>query len=256
MKPLRAAWLLGLVVMAGCVGTLYVTCPGCIDRGRINDACEWTGDTAFPVDASNAPHRKHLVSDAHIAEELAIRHADVEFGRRFGVEHHGGLIEGGRFRRECLSRMLLAIESNHRVTSVQVQLARGQRNWIFDVSVSLLFLPLYIVGVITAIRSVSRRFSADERFARWVAAGLASIVISFLGLQCLRLWGAVWEVIRVGNGHMTSIREASQNGWMHHVDGQLVGGILLFWFVALCWSALASAEHATEDRHPHGILLR
>ena len=256
MKSLSVAWLLGVVVMAAGVSTLYVTCPGCIDRGRINSACEWAGDTAFPVDVSNAAHQKHLVSDAHIAEELAIRHADVEFGRRFGVEHHGGLIEGGSFRRECLSRMLLAVESNHRVTSEQVQVARGGRNWIFDLSVSLLFLPLYIVGVIRATRWVSRRFSPDERLARSVATILASIVVSFLGLQCLRLWGAVWEVIRVGNGHMTTMREASHNTWMHHVDGQLVGGILLFWVVALCWSRLHSLEHATEDGHPSGVLLR
>jgi hypothetical protein len=151
--------------------------------------------------------------------------------------------------------MLLTIESNHRVTSEQVQFARGQRNWIYDVSVSVLFLPLYIVGVIRATKWVSRRFSPDERFAGWVAGGLTSIVVSFLGLQCLRLWGAVWEVIRVGNGHMTSIREASQNTWMHHVDGQLLGGILLFWVIALCWPALGSVEHATEDHHPHGVLL-
>lgn len=256
MKSLRAALLLGLAVMAGGVSTLYVTCPGCIDRGRINSACDWTGDTAFPVDASNAAHQKHLVSDAHIAEELAIRHADVEFGKRFGVEHHGGLIDGGSFRRECLSRMLLAIESNHRVTSEQVLVARGRRNLIFDVSVSLLFLPFYIVGVIAATRWVSRRFPPDERFARWVSAGVGSIVVSFLGLQCLRLWGAVWEVIRVGNGHMTSIREASQNAWMHHVDGQLLGGILLFWVVSVCWSALGSVEHGTDGREPPGVVLR
>ena len=47
---------------------------------------------------------------------------------------------------ECLSQMLHAIENNHGVTSAQVHLARGQRNWTFDVAVSLLFLPLYLLG--------------------------------------------------------------------------------------------------------------
>jgi hypothetical protein len=123
MRPVLAGWLLGLVAIVGGVWATYVTCPGCVDRTRINSACEWTGDTAFPIDPRNAAHQKHLVSDAHIAEELAIRHADVEFGRRFGVEHPGGLIDGGRFRGECLSRMLHAIERNHGVTSEQVHLA-------------------------------------------------------------------------------------------------------------------------------------
>jgi len=85
---------------------------------------------------------------------------------------------------------------------------------------------------------------------------MASVAFSFLGLQCLRLWGAVWEVIRVGNGHMTSMRAASQSRWIHHVDGQLIGGILLFWLVALWCSRLASVEHPSEDRHSHVALLR
>jgi hypothetical protein len=258
MRSLHGLWLPGVVAlaMAGGAGTTYVTCPGCIDRSRINSVCEWTGDTAFPIHPGNATHQQHLVGDAHIAEELAIRHADVEFGRRFGVEHHGGLIDGGRFRRECLSRMLHAIERNHGVTSEQVDLARGRRNRTFDVAVSVLFLPLYVLGSIAASRWVWRRFSADEPAARLVAAGMVSVAVSVLGLQCLRLWGAVWEVVRVGNGHMTSIRAASQNGWMHHVDGQLIGGVLLFWLVALCYSRPGSEEHPNEDRHPHGALLR
>lgn len=129
--------------------------------------------------------------------------------------------------------MFHAIENSHGATSEQVQLARGQRNWRFDVAVSLLFLPLYLFAAIAASRRLSRRFSSDERFARFVATGMVAVAVSFLGLQCLRLWGAVWEVIRVGNGHMTSLRTASRTAWMHHVDGQLIGGVLLFWLVAL-----------------------
>jgi hypothetical protein len=256
MRPLLAVWLLGLATMAGGVSATYLTCPGCIDRSRVNSGCEWTGDSAFPIDPRNAAHQTHLASDAHLAEELAIRHADVEFGRRFGVEHHGGLLDDGRLRGECLSRMLHAIENSHGATSEQVQLARGQRNLIYDVAVSLLFLPLYVLAAIAASRWVSRRFSTDERFARLVATGMASVAVSFLGLQSLRLWGGLWEVIRVGNGHMTSIRAASQTAWLHHVDGQLIGGMLLFWLVALCCSAAGAVERASEERHPQGVLLR
>ena len=255
MRALRAAWLPGLVAVVGGVWATYVTCPGCIDRSRVNSACKWTGDTAFPIDPQNAASQKHLVGDAHLAEELAIRHADVEFGRRFGVEHHGGLIDGGRFRRECLSRMLHAIENNHGVTAGQVALARGQRNWIFDGAVSLLFLPLYVLGAVAASRRLSRRFANDERRVRLVATVVVSVAVSLLGLQGLRLWGAVWEMIRVGNGHMTSIRAASQSGWVHHVDGQLLGGSLLFWLVALCCSTAGAVERPSEDRHPHNVLL-
>ena len=110
MRPLLALWLLGLVAMVGGVWATYATCPGCIDRSRVNTECEWMGDSAFPIEPQHADHQKHLVGDAHLAEELAIRHADAEHGRRFGVEHHGGLLDGGRFRGECLARMFRAIE--------------------------------------------------------------------------------------------------------------------------------------------------
>ena len=254
MTRLLTPWVLALVAVSAGSWLTYVSCPGCIDRSRVNTSCAWTGDTAFAVDPQNAAQRKHLAGDAQLAEELAIRHADAEYGRRSGIEHHGGLIDDGRFRRECLSRMFQAIENNHGATPEQVQLARGQRNWTFDLAVALLFLPLYLLGAIAASRKLSRRFSADEPFARFVATAAVSVAVSFLGLQCLRLWGAVWEVIRVGNGHMTSIREASRNGWMHHVDGQLIGGILVFWLVALWWFRAGSVPHSNEAPRPHGVL--
>lgn len=243
--------------MSGGVGATCVGCPGCIDRNRVNKTCEWTGDTAFPINPQNAAHQKHLVADAQLAEELAIRHADAEFGRRFGVEHHGGLIDNGRFRRECLSRMFHAIENNHDVTSEQVRVARGQRNRTFDLAAGLLFFPLYSLGATVACRWLSRRFSSDERYVGLVATGLASVVVSFLGLQFLRLWLAVWEVVRVGNGHMTGIRAATYNRWsQHHVDAQFIGGILLFWLIALfSYRIVSDDEHSTDVRGPRGILL-
>jgi hypothetical protein len=257
MRASRAAWLVGLLVMAGGASTTYVTCPGCLDRDRMNKACEWTGDTSFPIDSRNSAQHKHLVSDAQLAEELAIRYADLEFGRRFGVEHHGGLLEGGRIRNECLARMFGAIEAMHGVTAEQVQAARGQRNWIFDGAVAVLFLPIYVLGSIAASRWLSRRLSTHDRLVRLIAAGIASVAFSVLGLQFLRLWGAVWETIRVGNGHMTSMRAASQTRWMHHVDGQLLVAILLFWLVALCCSRVWAAEVAgDEDQRPYGAILR
>ena len=164
MRPSLAAWLLGLVALVGRGLGHVCDLPG-LHRPELGSiaSASGAGDAAFPIDPRNSAHQKHLVSDAHIAEELAIRHADVEFGRRFGVEHHGGLIDSGRFRRECLSRMRHAIENNHGVTSEQVQLAGGQRNWTFDVAVSLLFLPLYLLGAIVASRWLLRRFSSDEQ---------------------------------------------------------------------------------------------
>ena len=255
MKRLLPLWLLILVALVGGAWGTYVSCPGCIDRNRVNQTCEWTSDTVFPIDPQNAAHQKHLVADAQLAEELAIRHADAEFGRRFGIEHHGGLIDNGRFREECLSRLFRSIENNHHVTPEQVRVARGVRNRTFDLAVVLLFLPFYSVGATVASLWLSRRFASDGRLVRWVAAAVASVTVSFLGLQFLRLWGAVWEVVRVGNGHMATIRAASYTRWsQHHFDALFIGGILLFWLIALCCYRIAWDEHSEAGRRPQSIL--
>jgi hypothetical protein len=138
--------------------------------------------------------------------------------------------------------MFSAIEDNHAVTSEQVRRARGQRNHIFDLAASLLFLPLYSLAATISGRWLCRRYS-DERNVRLVATGILSIGVSLLGLQALRLWLAIWEVVRVGNGHMTSIRAASYSRWPHqYVGADFVVGILLFWLIALYCRRTVSAD--------------
>src|SRR5881397_3483428 len=81
-----------LVVIAAFTGVGTARyCPGCLDRGRVNKGCQWTGDSAFPIDWQNTAHRRHLIADAQLAEDLAIRYADAEFNRLYGYEAHGGL---------------------------------------------------------------------------------------------------------------------------------------------------------------------
>jgi hypothetical protein len=243
---LTLSTLLALAICAGALAT-YEHCPGCIDRSRTNKTCDWTDDTSFSVDYNNASHQAHLVADAQLAEELAIRYADAEFGRRFGVEHHGGLLDGGTFRRECLSRLFDAIENNHGVTSAQVQFARGQRNGSFDFAVALLFLPFYSLGAFVASRWLFTRFSSEGRFVALVATVMVSIAVSVLGLQSLRLWSAVWETIRVGNGHMSSMRAASYTRWNHQYPGaEFIAGILLFWLIAF-WCYRVLSHKPTRD---------
>src|SRR5690606_15489158 len=102
-----------------------------------------------------------------------------------------------------------AVELAHDASSEQVQASRGERNATYDTAVSLLFVPFYLAGAAYVARRVNARFAADVLAVRLTALGLMSAVTALLGAQCFRLWGAVWEVHRVGNGHMTSIRAAS-----------------------------------------------
>jgi hypothetical protein len=49
-------------------------------------------------------------------------HSDAEAGSRSGGDHHGGLLDQGRFREACLPRMFSEIEASHAVAADEVQL--------------------------------------------------------------------------------------------------------------------------------------
>jgi hypothetical protein len=235
MRRLVAPSLILLVaVFSGIVFARH--CPGCIDPDRVNKACEWTRDTVFPIDWNNPAHQQHLVGDAQLAEDLAIRHADAEFGKRFGIEHHGGLIDDGHFRDDCMTRLVAVIATNHDVTMGQIALARGERSWLFDTAVAVSFLPLFILGAVVTCSHLSRRFSTENRSVRAVAIGLTSLIAGFLGLQGGPLWGAVWEAIRVRNGHMSLFRSAIYTRWTnHHVSAIFVALVVTFCIGAIFW---------------------
>jgi hypothetical protein len=238
---------------------LVLVTAACIDRSRVNAACEWTSDSGFPIDPHNPAHRQHLVADAQLAEELAIRYADAEHLRRFGYEGHGGLIDRGGVRNECMARLVSAIERNHAVTPDQIAAARGQRNRLFDAAVGLSFLPLYCGGAAIACLAMRRRFQSDHPRVRLAVTFLTSAAISFLGFQLLQLWSGLWEVGRVGNGHMSSFRAATHDVWSHqHVGVLLAGGVLLFWLVAMLCDRIGPIDDGSgaDVRHPQALLLR
>jgi hypothetical protein len=83
--------LLVFAAMSGCPLSTHVICPACIDHERDNSRCEWIGDTPFLLEPGNPAHQRHLVHDAQLAEGLAVRFADAEHKRLYGIEHHGGL---------------------------------------------------------------------------------------------------------------------------------------------------------------------
>lgn len=241
---MRQAVILSVLLLSATVAGLATAarCPSCLDSHRVNKTCTWSGDSTFPIDPQNEGQQTHLVADVQLAEDLAIRYADAEFLRLYGYEAHGGLIDHHRVLNECMASLVAKIESNHAVTSAQVALARSQRDLLFDTVAAVSFLPIYLFGAAVASRRLDRRFSADQPIVRWCAVGLASAAASALGFQLIQLWLAVWEAVRVRNGHMSMFRAATHDRWPHtHAGALLVGGILAFWLVAMAWRRIPRA---------------
>lgn len=205
-----------------------------IDPSRVNSTCAWSGDTSVPVRWQNAAGREHLVRDAQLAEDLAIRYADTEHKRRFGYQGHGGLINHGQLVNECMASLAAAIERNHGVTAEEVQRARGQRSVAFDTAVAVVFSLAYCFGVSIVARRLRIRFANDARAIRAAAIALVSVPTAALGVVLGQIWSMVWESFRVGNDHMSMFRAATPlSPWNQHGGAVWVLAIVLFWIAAL-----------------------
>lgn len=235
MRFALPSWLLIVAWAAAGVGGTYLACPGCVDRSRANSRCEWTGDSVFQIDSRDTTHRRHLRSDAQLAEEIAVRYGDAEHPHRYGAEAFSAHEKNVQAQIACRARLDVVIEDTHGVTAQQVAIARGARNWVFDLLVVLSFLPLYgfaLSRVCGRLRNVLR---ADALAVRVLAMALGSVISSSLGLLAFRLWWTLIEGMRVGNpqGHF-GIRAAALNYWSHLYVGALLGaGMLLFLIVAM-----------------------
>jgi hypothetical protein len=211
---------------------LAVCASGCIDRSRLNATCEWTRDSAFPLDLNRPADRRHLVADAQLAEGLAVRYADTEHLRRYGYAGHGGLIQHGQVVRECMARMVAVIERSHGVTPEQINAARGQRDERFDATVMLSFAAAYVVAAIAAARWIRRRFVDAPAAIAVAITTAASIALSALGMQLGAIWTAIWEAARIGDDHLGTFR-AARVPWGQHAGEIFAAGVVIFWVTSL-----------------------
>jgi len=245
-----------LILLAPAIAVV-VAVAGRVDRTRVNVACEWTSDPAFPIDLQKPSDRQHLIIDAQLAEDLAGRYADVEHGRLTGFAGHGGLIDNGRLVRECMARLSTIIEHAHGVASADLLEARRQRNRWFDMGVWLSFLPAYWFAASSVFSWIYRRFSAGQSYLILALTGLAALVVSFLGVQFGDMWSTTAEMFRVGNDHIGGHRGAYPP-WGHHIGDLYVAGVLLFWLIALVKFLRTSPadDPTTNVMQPQGLVLR
>jgi hypothetical protein len=152
------------------LAVISLCCAGCVNVPH-NPTCAWSDEAAMSLDLNTAAHRRHLGADARVAEELAIRYADVSRGHRSG--HFEGTDEYRRTRDQCLAALAREIASRHRIQPSQVADAVGQRDARLDASVMVVFTALFGLAANGLARRLRERFPPGERWATLLSTAAA-----------------------------------------------------------------------------------
>lgn len=227
MRRPRAVWL--------AAGTcLCIALPACGPRERVNARCEWTGDSGGALDLSRSEDWQHLVTDAQLAEDLAVRYADAAEAR--GI--------GRRERARCMGTLMATIRARHGVTEAGLQRARAHRDPTFDRAVLASFLVLFTIGGCLACGMVCRRYVADPRVVRVSAAALTTLAAGALAVPLSSQWITAWELVRVGNDHLSASRAAKMPA--EPLEAIAIAGVVVFSITALL------SERRARRSDPHG----
>lgn len=161
------------------------------------------------------------MADAQLAEDLAIRYDDAEEAR--GI--------GGPVGAHCLASLVTIIRVRHGVTEVDVKRARAHRNAGFDRAVLGSFVVLFTIATGFACRMTHRCYLTDPPGIRMGAAALVALAAGALAVPLSGLWIVTWELVRVGNDHLSAARAAKMPG--EPVLAILMAAVLALSLVAL-----------------------
>ena len=221
---------------------LGVCSAGCAARERFNNDCEWTHDPASPGVAQPAVRQRHLIEDVTVAEEIAIRYADVRKGRRSG--HFEGPTAYAGARQECMAMLFAKIAVDHHITEPQVRDQLGRRESTVDVAIGLAFAALYTFVASRIAGGIVGAFQPGKWTLISLAAVLmASVAVSAAGILSGELWSGLAESIRLGTTHMSY--RADRLPWRHHRVVLFLAGILIFWL--LSWRRQRERSNASAQ---------
>jgi hypothetical protein len=207
---------------------------GCVRRDGRNSDCRWPGEGSdHPVSA------RHLSADAEFAEELAIRYADVHFGRRTPNASENYPAE----RDQCMARLFAEIGKEHGVPVEQVAAALGQNRGYIDLAEILPFELLYVLAAILSARMIWRRYApAEDGWAPGIAMALfVSVALAAGGTLHGEMWNWSVETHRIGNNHMSY--RADRLFFARHRLELFVAAFMIFWLAAIHAARRVRLEH-------------
>ena len=221
-----------------CLAVLLCS-AGCVTRDRLNAECRWTGDVARPLDLHDRSDDRHLLDDVTLAEELAIRAADVRRGHRSG--RFDGDVSYAAARESCMGTLFEVIAASHRVPPTDVRARLGRRVPSVDLVIFGSFAAFYALAAIAVTRRLGIGYLPERRLTSVTALLVASLAASAIGVVAGELWSLLAEGIRVSSNNHMSYR-AVRIPWLHHRLAIFAAGVVLFWIVALLLSGTAGLE--------------
>jgi hypothetical protein len=207
---------------------------GCIRRDGLNSDCRWPGETS-----KNRVTARHLSADAEFAEELAIRYADVHFGRRTPNASEDSPAERDR----CMEGLFAEIAKEHGVPVEQVSASLGQNRAYIEMGEVLSFELLYILVAIVAARMIWRRYPpVEDGWAPGITMALfASIAIAVGSNMLGEMWNWIVETHRIGNNHIRY--RANRLFWARHRSELFAAALMIFWLAAISAARRFRLEH-------------
>ncbi|PYR01212.1 MAG: hypothetical protein DMF96_00825 [Acidobacteria bacterium] len=144
--------------------------------------------------------------------------------------------------------MLFEIVANHHgVSTGQVRDALVYRRTSVDLFVLAVFVVFYIAVANAIVRSMFHSVPSDGPWLRSLATAVTACGVGAGGVVLFGLYSATYEMIRIGNTHMSY--RGGRSPWNQHQSELLVGGVILFALVA----AYRHARDRAESRESQTI---
>ena len=216
----RVAVFVSVFVLAGC----GANAPYAAD-------CAWPPHERRPLSIVTSADARHLADDAQIAEDIAIRHADL-------VEGTAGR-EPGRYRQvreTCKAALFAQVSDQHAVSRDEVARAVAHRRSWLDAAVMLAFAAIYGLIARVVAQRLFRGAMADSLALSVAITLVTALALSFVGVLAGGVWSGLIESLRVGNGHISY--RVERVPWRQYPVPLFISGVALFMCVAATtWKA-------------------
>ena len=202
---------------------------GCAANAPLAPVCRWLPDhPRAALDLRDRGDRRHLSDDAQVAEDIAIRHADITGGMgsaRTDVPLY-------RTRREtCKASLFATIADQHGVSADSVAAAVVHRRVWLDALVLIGFAMLYAALARHVAGRIFQSAMADSRALASAATIAVAVGFAAIGLLAGDVWTGLIESIRLGNGHVSY--RVDRVPWRQYPVPVFVAGIVVFLVAAI-----------------------